>query len=218
MMCQGISCTDSIYFDMCEQCSCSKCGSEFAACHAMAGCLEMLRCMSTTGCRDPKDCAREETCGWAVDAIGGEDSEVMGIVESLDACRASAQCGCNPPPNLDVECGSSTCRAYQPNPPDPIVPACCPSASTNDCGLISGPLFGPAYDGSCVPRDTRGNMTEDCPSITATRAPWAGSELMGCCSENGQCGYWEEKVGLGCMDAKWLGNDAPYSCAYTPPM
>lgn len=214
-MCQDLSCTDAEYFDQCEQCACQSCDEEFTACHSMAGCMELMRCMSQTGCRDPKDCGREETCGWAVDAIGGEDSDVMGIVESLDACRAGAKCGCNPPPNIDVTCGTSSCTGFEPPPPDPIAPACCPSAAGSECGLVSGPLFGPDHEGACVQRDWPGEVTDECPSIDVSRPPFNGATLAGCCRPDGNCGYWDGVAGLGCAEAKWFGDSSAYACTYT---
>ncbi len=209
--CAGTTCDDPGLND-CERCSCDQCTTLFGECEQHDACIELMHCFEETTCFDISDCNRPETCRAQIDALGGLDSPLLGVAEALQGCRLTELCACygggvvdpNLPP--DISCGTSTCVPFVPPPPDPIAGACCAGSGGDLCGLDAGPAFGFQFDGQCLPIGGNGSPATDCPKVSPSFVPYHGnSELDGCCTPNGVCGFVDDMMGLGCVPAEYYG-------------
>jgi len=229
--CLGLSCTMSFGGD-CDACLCEQCTSQFAICESHQACPPLVQCMRATGCFDPYDCDRADACGPEVAALGGPSDPIMGLVEALVACERASSCACGgsigpgpagtapqPPPQGPPEpitCGSDSCPALILPDPDPISAPCCLGADGSGCGIEGGPIFGPDHNGECVARDAIGRDESQCPAASPSFPPFDEDPLLGCCTPENRCGYWDPTYGLGCMRAELFGiSEANVSdCAY----
>jgi hypothetical protein len=84
------------------------------------------------------------------------------------------------------------------------VVACC--ATTDVCGLQT-----PLAEGCLLPEPNAG-VDPSCPSFTI---PGIGLTMQGCCAPGGECGAFDDFMGLGCIKRADLG-EAPEACDYDP--
>ncbi|HEY2410144.1 MAG TPA: hypothetical protein VGI10_29270 [Polyangiaceae bacterium] len=120
--------------------------------------------------------------------------------------------------SVDVTCGSMQCLHRGVS--TLTFPACCPTGTTDTCGLDSSLLaqYGPSFADPCLPLHEPGVLDTTCPDRTVN----AGISITfpGCCrAATGTCGYNLDSVmglvtlDLGCVDSSpFVDGGVPQSC------
>lgn len=100
-------------------------------------------------------------------------------------------------------------------------PACCPTGTTDACGLDSSILaqYGPSFMDPCLPLHQPGADDTNCPE-RSVMANGLSVPLHGCCrADTGTCGYNLDNpggllpLGLGCVDSTpFLDGGTPLTC------
>lgn len=112
--------------------------------------------------------------------------------------------------SASVTCGTATCAPVDITLLSTSLPACCPTGTTDKCGLDLSLLsaVGITPPDPCVEKNQPGNADTSCPPITFQSVV----TLDGCCTPSGNCGYLandlvggQVQLGLGCVDPSSLG-------------
>jgi hypothetical protein len=165
-------------------------------CRVDSQCPNGMACEGTCipGCRDDSECAAGARCAC--------HQCTEGVCHSDTDCAAGEYCPlgvaigctitrCEPLP-APVQCGSSTCHGVTVNGGfgrAAVAPCCVEDA----CGLDASAVL---LDGAgCEPLAQPGAVDESCPSGLGAHFV----ARQGCRRPDGQCGYFAEDLGLGCV-------------------
>ena len=147
--------------------------------------------------------------GGTSSSAGGSGGGTSASGGSSSASGGSGGTGGNAP--ASAECGGMTCEGLSFGLPDlQNADACCPEGDDEPaCGLDTTPLedFEFTIPTACQPRNSPGELDEDCPESPPLSFSNISFMFPGCCLPTGKCGYMLDSVagiipvGLGCIDA-----------------